>query len=328
LIGVEEVKGGRSIVSGIPPGNHLDDHSLQQFVCSKTNRPVPFSYAPFVTGGVEIGVLTIPLPDQRPFYLIDNCGRLERNVVYIRRGSSTGEATPDEVLKMAANSAHPVGQPVLQLDLVDPETREKLGSVVEVRPLLFNLPDPESLPIYGKAPVDFLGTRLDMSTDNNDYYKDVAEYVRARGTLCGIGFCVSNSSTTFADTVVVTLELESSDLVVVIEESDLPAFPSCNNFSQIAHHLGPHGGRLTTIGAYGQTLEVKVQIGNVQPGRTEYSAEPLFISSEVACGVSMKATISANNLRLPVSSTIEIKITPLPRDVTVAQIVGLGDDRR
>jgi hypothetical protein len=83
LIGVEEAKGGRSIVSGIPPGNHLDDHNVQQFVCSKTNRPVPFSYAPFVTGGVEIGVLTLPLPDQRPFYLIDNFGRLERNVVYI-----------------------------------------------------------------------------------------------------------------------------------------------------------------------------------------------------------------------------------------------------
>ena len=136
--------------------------------------------------------------------------------------SPDGEA-PEEVLEMAANPALLVGQPILQLELVDPETREKLGNPVEVHPLLFNLPDPRSLPTYGKASVDFLGTRLDMSADNNDYYEDVADYIKARGTLCGIGLSVSNSSTTFADAVVVTLELESSHLVAVIDETDLPA---------------------------------------------------------------------------------------------------------
>src|SRR5688572_20492279 len=42
LIGVKEVKGGRSIPVGIT--DHLDDASLQQFVCAKTNRPITFSY--------------------------------------------------------------------------------------------------------------------------------------------------------------------------------------------------------------------------------------------------------------------------------------------
>jgi hypothetical protein len=43
LIGVKEVKGGPSVVVGISPVDQLDEHSLQQFVCSKTNRPVRFS---------------------------------------------------------------------------------------------------------------------------------------------------------------------------------------------------------------------------------------------------------------------------------------------
>jgi hypothetical protein len=69
LIGVKEAKGGPSEVVGIPTGDQLDDHSLQQFVCGKTNRPVPFSYARFLVDDREIGVITIPVPDQRPFYL-------------------------------------------------------------------------------------------------------------------------------------------------------------------------------------------------------------------------------------------------------------------
>ncbi|MGH7393589.1 MAG: AlbA family DNA-binding domain-containing protein [Candidatus Rokuibacteriota bacterium] len=40
LIGVGEVRGGRSMALGISAADHLDDHSLQQFVNSKTNRPV------------------------------------------------------------------------------------------------------------------------------------------------------------------------------------------------------------------------------------------------------------------------------------------------
>src|SRR3972149_4601108 len=49
LIGVHEVRGGRSDVMGI--GEQLDDHSLQQFVASLTNRTVRFGYEAFTFGG-------------------------------------------------------------------------------------------------------------------------------------------------------------------------------------------------------------------------------------------------------------------------------------
>src|SRR4051794_8375989 len=47
LIGVDEVKGGRSIPVGISSHAHIDDASLQQFVNHKTNRPISFSYKAF-----------------------------------------------------------------------------------------------------------------------------------------------------------------------------------------------------------------------------------------------------------------------------------------
>src|SRR6266508_1969769 len=66
LIGIEEIKGGRSQVIGISA--HVDDAKLQQFVNGKTNRPVNFSYIAFAIEGKQIGVIRIPVQD-RPVFL-------------------------------------------------------------------------------------------------------------------------------------------------------------------------------------------------------------------------------------------------------------------
>lgn len=97
LIGVEDVKGGRSNVVGVTW--HFDDANLQQFVNSKTNRPVTFAYKVFPYEGMKIGIIHIPLQD-RPIYLTKDFGGLRKSEVYIRRNSSTDIATPDEIIKI------------------------------------------------------------------------------------------------------------------------------------------------------------------------------------------------------------------------------------
>jgi len=42
MIGVDEVRGGRSVPVGV--SSHLDDASLQQFINSKVQRPIALSY--------------------------------------------------------------------------------------------------------------------------------------------------------------------------------------------------------------------------------------------------------------------------------------------
>src|SRR5690242_6632563 len=44
LVGVEDVRGGKSTVVGINASDHLDDHSVQQFITSLVNTPVRFQY--------------------------------------------------------------------------------------------------------------------------------------------------------------------------------------------------------------------------------------------------------------------------------------------
>jgi hypothetical protein len=97
LIGVQEVKGGRGEIQGV--ANHLEDASIQQFVTSKTQRPMVFSYVAIEHDGKQLGVICIP-PQRRPIFLKRNFGKLKTNVVYVRRGSATAEADPDEVARM------------------------------------------------------------------------------------------------------------------------------------------------------------------------------------------------------------------------------------
>lgn len=113
LIGVEDVRGGRSTVHGIPAADHLADHSLQQFVNNLTNRPVRFGYEAFGFEGHQLGIIRVE-QQQRPFYLKRDYGKLKKNEVYVRRGSSTDPTKPaklDEVAQMG------LGTEVVLVDL-------------------------------------------------------------------------------------------------------------------------------------------------------------------------------------------------------------------
>jgi hypothetical protein len=208
LIGVEEVHGGRSIVRGIDPEDHLLNRNLQQFVHSKTNRPVDFWYAPVKFEGVDIGVLTIPLQD-RPVYLKESYGKLAPELVYIRRRDTTGTAAPEEIARMGVTAALREGQPILEVELANLAVRSKLGTTVLVESRVVETPDRRKIPSYGPAPKSISGVSYDVMDNfvNRDYYRDIATYIRDRSLMSPVGVVVTNASPTVAEDVWVTLKL-------------------------------------------------------------------------------------------------------------------------
>ena len=103
LIGVAETPGSYATVIGVT--DHLKDADLQQLVNSKTNQPVTFSYRSVRLDGKSIGVLHIPVQD-RPRFITRRFGKLSADTVYLRRGSSTAVARPDEIAR-SGHRAHP-----------------------------------------------------------------------------------------------------------------------------------------------------------------------------------------------------------------------------
>ena len=136
LIGVEEVKGGRSIVHGV--ASHLDESDLQQLVNGKTNRPVQFSYQAFPFEGKQVGVIHIPV-QARPLYLRKPFGKLGENVVYVRRGTSTAEASPDEIARMGETNVAAVQIPLLELQFANTENGQPAGNSVKIESVVLHL---------------------------------------------------------------------------------------------------------------------------------------------------------------------------------------------
>lgn len=130
LVGVADQAGGRASIVGV--SQHYDDATLQQLVNSKTNAPVTFEYIPTTVEGKRVGVIRIAQQQQRPLFLKKDFGRLKRNEVYIRRGSSTVTADPTEVAQMGAAATAAAQEPAVSLELGDPRTHIVHGSSAAV----------------------------------------------------------------------------------------------------------------------------------------------------------------------------------------------------
>lgn len=99
IIGVSEEPRPPHALTGI--AEPLHDHHLQQLVNTKLNRPVAFSYQALELDGVVVGVITILRSQHPPHHLTRDFGKLRKDTVYIRHGSSTAIATPDEIRSLS-----------------------------------------------------------------------------------------------------------------------------------------------------------------------------------------------------------------------------------
>ncbi len=97
VIGVDEKNGKATDVCGATP---LGDANVQQLAKAKTNRPISFLVETVNYLKRTLSVIKIAKDQERPLFLRNNFGRLKGNVVYVRRGSSTVELTPDELIDM------------------------------------------------------------------------------------------------------------------------------------------------------------------------------------------------------------------------------------
>ena len=146
LIGVKEIKGARSEVIGI--NDKLDDAQIQQFVNGKTQRPITFSYRNLDFEGKCIGVIHIP-NQNRPFYLKNDYGKLKKEKVYIKRGSSTDIAKLEEVAHMGTSSFMTEDKcPILKLFFANKENRLLLQDVQSVFSLVLETPPKKDIPDY------------------------------------------------------------------------------------------------------------------------------------------------------------------------------------
>lgn len=207
LIGFKDRRPHPAEVVGI--AESIDDAQLQQFVNSKVKPKLTFSYEEHVYQDKPVALITIP-KQKRTFHLTHAYGKLKSNVVYVRRGSSTDEAEPQEIHEMIKADS---GQGDMRLSLsVLTENNENLPETIELRYLRFT----ERIPDYiVQKPQGSLSSLVMLEAqlvhDNSDYWREYAKYIWVNESLIQMKFVLQNRS---------GVQLSNAKLELVVEPLD------------------------------------------------------------------------------------------------------------
>lgn len=335
LIGVEEVRGGRSIVVGIPESDQLADHSLQQFVSSLTHRPVRFRYEAFIYDDMHIGVIKVE-QQPRPVFLKQDYGKLKKNAVYVRRGSSTSlsmPAEPDEIAQMGEIAVATVAE--VTVGFVNPDSDEMLGTQIEFETEYCKMPSVRSIPNFSPQRQSVLGLTFDFASSldplnrpNASYFRDLAEYEFAKRLLRPVRLIINNIGQATARSVRIEIRIMGGSDSIVVDASEVPEEPSqySSNFLNTALRgfrpaLGREPGDVLIEQDDGGGRMV-IECGDLQPGR-QVRSEVFFVGKEAGGMIEMVGQVFADNLPQPQPLMLQIQFDVKQSILSVDELIQL-----
>lgn len=325
LIGVKEVKGGKSEVVGV--SHHLDDANLQQFVNQKTQRPVVFSYETIEIENKQIGIIHIPLQN-RPIFLKKKYAKLGKNAVYIRRGSSTDEANPDEIKKMGENSGIPVETiPIIELQFGRAFERSLHGESVELKTTVLTVPTKKQID-DGVEDAQRRQSSESGSLFLNSYgiewivyFRELAEYLKEAAFFEGIHLVISNTSSTIAKDVQIEMEVKDSNRVFCFKDecslSKRPNKPfpiSITSFNQ--NQKVPSFCVERSLGSW----HISTSFQKVLPKQTLWTDNGLFLGAAESTRLSIPVKTFAANLPQPIKFELTIDIEVSKKVLTLKEL--------
>ena len=293
---------------------HLDDASLHQFVNGKTQRPVEFSYHVIQKEGATIGSIEIPV-QKRPTYLkkrFDGLGALE---VFIRDGSSTRTATPEEIARVGAEEV--VGAvPELDLEWTDLDARHVLPSPKKMHSLILSprLP-PETFTRRRPHP---LGTD---PFSNPHYSREIIAYAADRALLTALGLRLRNTSSVVGRRIRFIGHVVKSDGIFIQDWFDGPPIKNRLLETHISESMfrTPHDIDLS-VRELGDRWEIEVDFGDVRPRDEAWTTNGLFIGSTNPGVAKMEGELRGDNLPQPIKCELEVHVEVERRAMAVDDI--------
>ena len=344
LIGVEDVQGGRGVVHGI--SNHLQDHSLQQFVNNLTNRPVQFGYEACEIEGKQVGVIRIE-SQRRPVFLKRDYGKLKKGEVYVRRGSSTDPtkpADPDEIALMGSAQGFDVREASLTVEFAAPAREQSLGQQIEWSAEFCEMPASDQIPKLRERrsePIRLPGGQTIQMPDfsaasmhdrlNAHYYHELANYIFTRRLVRKIRLVVTNTGDAPANDVRLEIIVPHGLGFDIIRWSEIPDAPkrrksildmAAMKDSDIRPALARTGS--VHIEKTGHETKVEVECGNLQPGRKVWTDD--FYMAVIQSGeVQIDGSLFAANLPRPQSFTLSINAQIARTEMTLDELTALDE---
>lgn len=323
LIGIKEVKGSKSEVTGITEA--LDDAQLQQFVQSKVNKPIQFSYLSAEIDAKKVALITIPA-QTRPLFLKKDFGKLTANTVYVRRGSSTSIALPDEIASMgAADHAEPSKAPLLLPFIVSGEHNEIRSTEFNDEVVFAKLPNSKEFPRYGARPsssniaegYSFIGL------ENPNYYAEYAQYFGEIKRITGFKIGIENIGNLVARGIRAVLDFsELPEGTKVFHERHYPDKPKPTDGLDTQRHLWRQSAIYQLYVSKSQCgYRVEVDFGKIQAKDFVVCDEHICFSVTEAFQTNASIAVFSDDLDAPGIVEFKINIDTKEKDYSVQQLI-------
>lgn len=307
LIGVEELSDGRRDPHGISPGDHIDDASLQQFVNSKTNRQVKFSYEAFHYDGKSFGVITIP-KQNRPLYAKKDFGIVKAGEVYFRRGSGCTIATPEDLYQMGLDDEKEGrATPTIYVELADLKRGVTLGTSIRFNTIQHEKHNRKELP-NAVSSDDSLLSRINLDQVNINFWRELADYIFVRRTLASIGFAATNAGGELAKNVRIEINQPKETGILFMEGDDLPEYPVYQGHGLLQHFIRNPllQKNVPKVRDHHDRWTLFIDFGDIQPKATNWAAEPVYVAASTPGHYSLSVKVYADNLSQPLEAEIEL----------------------
>lgn len=326
LIGVQEVPGARSSVYGLT--EHLQDHALQQFVNNLTNRPIRFGYETCELEGKQVGVIRIGL-QHRPIYLKRDYGKLLKDLVYVRRGSSTDPskpAGPDEIALMGREQSIAGPIPSIAVEFAASSKEQSRGTRINWSAELCKVPEGTDIPRQS-IPEGFWG----QGAWDVDYYRKLAVFERARRRFRIIRLLVFTNGPTEARDVRIEIVIPNSDCIQVTDISEYPSNPK--RFQPFTPHnltrkrpvlVSSANSDKLVIVQHAHCTKLEFECGDMQPGRKVWT-DSFYLAISRNGHNELTGHILAANLPEPKKFSLLIDADIIESEISVEELRSLPE---
>lgn len=328
LIGVDDSVSPAQVV-GV--SDHFDDAVLQQFVNGKTQRPLKFSYCRKEIQGQSVGVIEIPV-QSRPIYLRNDFGKLKANTVYLRRGSSTAEASPDEITQMAATSPN-LKDTDLQVRFAKPGTRELDGAKLTFESRVHFVKEENTIPNFEPSAPGGLYLPTLSKRPNADFYRELVQSVKQSHLLRKAALTVTNAGVLPAKEIRVEFSLpdarrewefcEEGDYV-----TDMPK--RYHDLFRPGKWAPPYSRPQSEPDCELRYLEgiwhLPFEFGYLQPGRTLWPALEFYVGARHNGAVTLQGRVMADSLPAAAVCALELVAKVSECEVSLCDLVTRYDE--
>lgn len=305
LIGVRGEPMSRATPLGID--DHIDDAKLQQFVNAKTNRPVNFKYYSFQFESKSFGVIEID-SQSRPIYLQKKFAKLEAEKVYLRRGSSTAIATPDEIFKMGAATVQQAAPPQVDLQFASTESRSTHGKSIEIESIIFK-PHINAAAIRQRIYKnvfggDNLGPSLQSPLENKEFAVDVFEYEVVSSLTSKADFRLKNNGNQPVTNLKVTITMDKMPNLLVLDALSFPSEPQ----RMISPNHKMPSNDIILVTELPKSYEASFSVDRLLPGDEFWSEEGIYIGSNQNITLNASVRILADQIPQPMTENFAVTI--------------------